>query len=293
MQAPAGTAGSRVGLQPHPNARPAGTSFDLRNQFAAATYQPSHKVTRFPLRKAKSSHRPAPEPDSVRAVRRQPVQERTQRKVMRILEVTAQLIERKPLDDISTTDIAKAAGITTGTVYRFFPHREAIFESILIRDFEKFRSHYEDVLAHSKARTGAEITHEVIDLQVKQMLSEPGFRVLLASRDLPPQVMRRLRDQSNTGALPAFAKDFVAKRLGIPMTPQIERRMELTTEITNSVLTHAFRKPDRERDLIVADLKRLLTFLVFGPEDPPIAQLSAPARGGKPTARKKPGRRGA
>jgi AcrR family transcriptional regulator len=202
---------------------------------------------------------------SLQTARRQPVQARTQRKVMQILEATARLIETMPLDDISTSDIAKAANITTGTIYRFFPHREAIFESLLTGHMEKMQAHYEEILTHSKARTGAEITHEVIDLQMRFMLSEPGFTGLWANRDLSPQVLRRLRGQANTADIPAMAKAFVSERLGVPITPEIERRMALSGEITNSVLVYAFRRPEKERDHIIAELKRVLTFLVFGP----------------------------
>jgi AcrR family transcriptional regulator len=237
------------------------------------------------VRKARSKETSPPlHTAGLQTARRQPVQARTQRKVMQILEATARLIEKMPLDDISTSDIAKAANITTGTVYRFFPHREAIFESLLIRHMEKVRTHYEEVLKHSKARTGADITNEVIDLQVRFMLSEPGFKALWANRDLSPQVMRRLRGQANTADIPALAKAFVAQRIGVVMTPEIERRMALTTEISTAVLSYAFRKPEDERDLIIAELKRVLTFLVFGPRVSPMADAavpSVPARGVK------------
>jgi AcrR family transcriptional regulator len=214
--------------------------------------------------------RPLVNKDRVRAVRRHPVQERTQRKVVQIIEAAAKLLERMPLDEITTTHIAKAAKVTTGTVYRFFPHREAIFESILIAYFEKFRSIYEDTLMHSKARTGTEIINEVIDIRVKLMLSEPGFHILWTTRDLPPQVLRRMRGPH--GGIPALAKVFVAQRLGVEITPEIARRMELSGEITSAVLVHAFQKPEAERDAIIAELKRVLAFLVFGPDEAPVAR---------------------
>jgi AcrR family transcriptional regulator len=239
------------------------------------------------VRKAHNAETNPTLPDvSLQTARRQPVQARTQRKVMQILEATARLIEKMPLDDISTSDIAKAANITTGTVYRFFPHREAIFESLLIRHMEKVRTHYEEILKHSKARTGAEITNEVIDLQVRFMLSEPGFKALWANRELSPQVLHRLRSQANTANIPALAKSFVQERLGVPMTAEVERRMALTNEITNSVLAYAFRKSEDERDLIIGELKRVLTFLVFGPPTAS-AELKSATPAKKPRAKAK------
>lgn len=215
----------------------------------------------------------------VSAVRRAPVQARTQRKVVRILEATAELLERMPVGEITTTHIARAAHITTGTVYRFFPHREAIFESLLLAYFEKFRAIYDETLTRSQARNGAEITNEVIDVQVRLMLSVPGFRVLWASQEISPHFMRRLT--GSQGTIPALAKRFLPKQLGVKVTKEIERRMALTTVISNSVLAYAFQQSDEERDALIAELKRILTFVVFGPKEPPLGASSQSAPGGK------------
>ncbi|MBY0510077.1 MAG: TetR/AcrR family transcriptional regulator [Rhodospirillaceae bacterium] len=236
------------------------------------------------MRKAHKNDAAPPLQDvNLQTARRQPVQARTQRKVMQILEATAQLIEKMPLDDISTSDIAKAADITTGTVYRFFPHREAIFESLLTRYLEKMRVHYEEILTNSKARTGPEIITEVIDLQIRFMLTEPGFKGLWSNRELTPQVLRRLRGQANTADIPAMARTFMSDRLGVPLTEETERRLAISAEITNSLLVYAFHRPEGERPGIIAELKRLLTFLMFGP---PTATAGAPQ---KPSAKPKTG----
>ena len=207
--------------------------------------------------------------NKIHAARRHPLQERTQRKVMQILKATAQLIEEMPLEEISTTHIAKAAKITTGTVYRFFPHREAIFENLLIGYMDKFYEMYVEGLAKTQAKDGAEITSEMIDLQVKFMRSHPGVRELWTSRRVSPLILQRL--QGSSSKVPPIAKETIQKRFGLKITPELNRRMAISAEIGDNVLAFAFRQPEPECSAIIAELKRMLTFLVFGPLDSPIS----------------------
>jgi AcrR family transcriptional regulator len=63
--------------------------------------------------------------------RRQPVQERSRKRVERILASALNLLNAGGADAVTTRAIASAAGIPVATVYQFFPNREAILVELL------------------------------------------------------------------------------------------------------------------------------------------------------------------
>ena len=59
-------------------------------------------------------------------VRRMPRQARAQDTVQVILEATARILQRKGPAALNTNYIAECAGISVGTLYQYFPNKEAI-----------------------------------------------------------------------------------------------------------------------------------------------------------------------
>ncbi len=59
------------------------------------------------------------------------------KKYDRILDALQQLLENQTLQNISVSDIAKAAGIGKGSIYYYFPSKEAILDALIKRNYEK------------------------------------------------------------------------------------------------------------------------------------------------------------
>jgi AcrR family transcriptional regulator len=65
--------------------------------------------------------------------RQSPKQERSRRRYDHILQVAAQLFEAQGIEAVSTNHIAAEAGISIGSLYQFFPNKEAIIEALIER----------------------------------------------------------------------------------------------------------------------------------------------------------------
>src|SRR5262249_61214728 len=59
-------------------------------------------------------------------VRRTPRQERAQDTVQVIFEATARILQREGRAALNTNYIAECAGVSVGTLYQYFPNKEAI-----------------------------------------------------------------------------------------------------------------------------------------------------------------------
>jgi AcrR family transcriptional regulator len=69
--------------------------------------------------------------------RKRPRQARAQATVEAILEATVQILDREGLDAATTTRIAEVAGVSIGSLYQYFSHRDAILNALQDREFER------------------------------------------------------------------------------------------------------------------------------------------------------------
>lgn len=79
--------------------------------------------------------------------RKTPQQARSKQTREDILSATARLLNRKPLGDVSTNHIAKKTGISVGTLYKYYPNKDAILADLSLmymrHDAELFGSIFE------------------------------------------------------------------------------------------------------------------------------------------------------
>jgi AcrR family transcriptional regulator len=72
--------------------------------------------------------------------RRMPQQARSRDTVEMIFEATARIIEREGQDALNTNHIAERAGISVGTLYQYFPKKEAILIAMARRELAHDRA---------------------------------------------------------------------------------------------------------------------------------------------------------
>lgn len=66
--------------------------------------------------------------------RKQPLQSRSGETVNAIIEATARILESEGRDRLTTNHIAEKAGVSIGSLYQYFPNKEAILAELLRRE---------------------------------------------------------------------------------------------------------------------------------------------------------------
>ena len=74
---------------------------------------------------------------SVDLQRRRPRQARARATVDSILEAAVQVLERSGVDALNTNSVAERAGVSIGTLYQYFPDKDAILVAVARREMEK------------------------------------------------------------------------------------------------------------------------------------------------------------
>src|SRR5579864_6130608 len=69
--------------------------------------------------------------------RKRPRQARARATVHAILQASVQVLEREGPEAATTTRIAEVAGVSVGTLYQYFSHRDAILDALQEREFER------------------------------------------------------------------------------------------------------------------------------------------------------------
>lgn len=106
------------------------------------------------------------------ALRKQPVQPRARVTIEQIVEAAAQLIEERGLPGYNTNAVAARAGISIGSLYQYFPGKDAIMVVLARRETAGLRGDIRDARLDPGSR---EALIRLIDATVRYQLRRPAL----------------------------------------------------------------------------------------------------------------------
>jgi AcrR family transcriptional regulator len=122
---------------------------------------------------------------SASAARKRPRQARSQATVHAIFEAATQVLDREGIDAATTTRIAEVAGVSIGTLYQYFPHRDAILNALQDREFERALSFVAGALSEGNfEQAPRETILFVVEGLASMYAASPGLHRILAIEGL-------------------------------------------------------------------------------------------------------------
>lgn len=120
-----------------------------------------------------------------KASRKQPQQARSKATVTAVLDAMIRILDREGPDAATTTRVAEVAGISIGTLYQYFSHRDAILDALQDREFERAMEFMQRVLGKAGTEGPAEdVAREVIRGLLSLYAEAPGLHRVLALEGL-------------------------------------------------------------------------------------------------------------
>jgi AcrR family transcriptional regulator len=116
------------------------------------------------------------------APRKQAVQPRAKATVDVILEATAHLLVREGYDRTSTNKVAVAAGVSIGSLYQYFPSKEALVAALMDR-------HTDEMMALVRGKT-AEVWAEPVPVVVETLV-----RAMIEAHAVDPKLHKVFVEQ--------------------------------------------------------------------------------------------------
>jgi AcrR family transcriptional regulator len=99
--------------------------------------------------------------------RRTPSQDRSRRTVERILEAATRVLSEHGYDGASTNRIAKAAGVSNGSLYQYFPNKDAIVIAVLDRFADRLADRLGAEIEATMRLPWQEAGRALLDVQIR------------------------------------------------------------------------------------------------------------------------------
>jgi AcrR family transcriptional regulator len=99
---------------------------------------------------------------------REPKRERGKQRVAALLDAGAAVFAEKGYDGATMTEIAERAGAAIGSLYQFFPSKEALAEALFDRFAERWAASFARVEELAPGRSARELADLFIDHKLKQ-----------------------------------------------------------------------------------------------------------------------------
>ena len=121
-----------------------------------------------------------PRPDT--ELRKQPRQERSRALVDALLEATRQLMVEEGLEAVTTARVAERAGASIGSLYQYFPGREALLAAVIDRKLESDLQELRPVIEQLRAAPLADAIAGLVEVAVRYYRDEtPLYREMIAA----------------------------------------------------------------------------------------------------------------
>jgi AcrR family transcriptional regulator len=193
-------------------------------------------------------------------VRKQPQQARAQETVRAILEATVQILDREGLDAATTTRIAEVAGVSIGSLYQYFSHRDAVLKALQDREFERTLAMMQRVLADVHLEDAPEQTIlDVLRSLAELYMESPGLHRVLAIEGL------RVAKAENVHAFDLRVIDLVRHFLTVTKAPIARRNVEAAAfivyqSVRATMLAYLLeRPPGLDKEGLIEELGELVT----------------------------------
>jgi AcrR family transcriptional regulator len=185
--------------------------------------------------------------------RKKPRQPRSAETVNLLLEAAAQVLEAAGFAGFNTNAVARRAGVSIGSLYQYFPNKEALTIALIRRETERFQA---DAVQALEQASGAAAMSHFIAAAVRHQLRRPVLARLLDIEESRPEFRGEL------SGLQAFQQVLFAiiRRDDMPAQANAELAARDIVAMMRGVIDAAGERGERD----LADLGRRVRAAVFG-----------------------------
>jgi AcrR family transcriptional regulator len=184
-------------------------------------------------------------------------QERGRRRIEQVLDVAAAVFADVGYEAATTNSIASAADMSPGSLYQFFPNKEAIAEALAARYVDGLQATHDVALVPDVATLSLdELIDRTVDPLLAFHLANPGAHALLAGADLSPRLAART--QQLHAAMLDRIEAIVAARSATLRPKERQRVALVSVQIFKGLQPLVLAATPRQRPALVRELKAAL-----------------------------------
>ncbi len=181
-------------------------------------------------------------------------QARGRRRFESLLDAAAGVFAEVGFEAATTNTIAARAGVSPGTLYQFFPNKDAIAEALAARFGERLRATGDDAFAPELAELPLEeMIDRVVDPLVAFYVAHPGFLALFAGSDVSPR-LAAVTEEFHRGVVGRAERLIAARAPALPRD-RLRRCARVSVQIVRALLPLVAASDPAERAAMVGELK--------------------------------------
>jgi AcrR family transcriptional regulator len=176
------------------------------------------------------------------------MQARSRERLRRVLDAADEVLAAEGPEAFTTTRLAEVAGVSIGSVYRFFPDKEAIVEALAMRYWSDFEDLVAGVAEADEAQPLDDPIGAVLDVLVAGFRARPGLR------------SEHVRDVTRpTRTAIASSIERILQRHWPDAPPDTRARVsEMAVLAGDGLLREAFRRDQNGDPAVLAESKHML-----------------------------------
>ena len=184
-------------------------------------------------------------------------QARGRRRIDQLLDAADAVFAQIGYERATTNAICKQAGVSPGTFYQFFPHKQAVAEALATRYLERLpHTHQTAFDVVSAAAPLAELIDHVVDPFVALHRKGPGLEALLTGSVISEELTSTIQGL-NQHVEKSLAKLFRA-RCPAANRAQIDRAAMTSVQLFKGLLRHAVTGTPKQQREGIRELKTVL-----------------------------------
>lgn len=173
-------------------------------------------------------------------IRNEPVQARSTARLAALLDSAAAVIAEIGYERLTTAMVAERAGASIGTVYRYFPDRIAVLQSLAARHTERLLSRLGDELVEGRHDSAMDAVLGCVAGIADLFRTEPGYRSLRAGDviDLQPPVS----DSTANAQVADVVTDALVAHYGVEDSDEVRLAVGTAIEVADALVARAFAR---------------------------------------------------
>lgn len=183
--------------------------------------------------------------------RKQPRQARAQATCEAVLEAAAQLLEAEGATT-TTNRIAARAGVSIGSLYQYFPTKEAIWSELVRRMHAQMLADLEDAAARTRGLSLEDAVRALLETSIRHHFDRPGRMRALehVEHSLPPtEAISAIK----AGTLPLVAGVLARHGVADPLTAARD-----LSAVTGALVDAAVMAGEVEPEAVLTRLNRMI-----------------------------------
>lgn len=205
--------------------------------------------------------------------RKIPQQSRAEATVVAILDAAASILETRGMDGLNTNLVARRAGVSVGTLYQYFPNKDALIVALCLRAQASFYAEAEGALSQPDGQSALKY---LITVSVHQQLRRPALARALDFEEGRPAIAKELA--TGKAAFHGIVEQILI-RGDMPPQDDIDVATDDVLAIVRALVDAAGERGEVDRGALERRVARTLSgYLGMQPQTAEKASKRSPAR---------------